>query len=418
MLFREEAVKHATANSLGEVILTQPVSHNVLTAVFTCIGAALVLFFCLFSYTKKASVSGVLLPAGGLTRVVDTQPGVVVERMVAEGQKVHKGDVLFVIKNDRASLTQGDAAQAVSALLGERLDSLHHEQGQLQVQLRERGQASEQKVAHLKASLPIFAEQMVLQKQKLSIAEDDYNRFHDLEANHFVSSLDVRQKKANLLEQRMHLSDLQRAQADARQELAVAQSTLEDQKIQAARDQEEGQRNIAVVQQELTENEAKREIRVLAPQEGIASAVTVSSGQAVTGGQTLAVILPDSAELEANLYVPSSAAGFLKPGMPVQIRYAAYSYQKFGLAHGVVREVASTAIRPEEINPLAGDVQVGAERAPVYRVRVKLERQFVMAYGSKVPLRAGSAVDASILLERRRLVEWVLEPLYSISGHL
>jgi membrane fusion protein len=418
MLFREEAVQHAAVKSLGEVILTQPVSHKVLTAVFSCIGIALVLFFCLFSYSKKANVSGILLPTGGLARVVDAQPGVVVERLVAEGQNVRAGDVLFVIKSDRASLTQGDAAQTVSSLLGERLESLRHEKEQLQKQSEDRLEASAQKVAHLEASLPIFDEQILLQKQKVSIAEDNYNRFHNLEASHFVSGLDVQQKRTDLLEQRLRLSDLQRSRADARQELALAQSTLEDQKIQRERDQEEVQRNIAVVQQDLTENEAKREIRVPAPQRGIVSAVTVDRGQSVASGQTLAVILPENSQLEADLYAPSSAAGFLKPGMPVQLRYAAYPYQKFGLAHGVVQEVASIAIRPEEIDPLAGNFQPGLGSTPVYRVRVKLERQFVMAYGSKVPLRAGSTVDASIPLERRRLIEWVIEPLYSISGHI
>lgn len=418
MLFRQEALQHATVKSLGEVILTQPVSHRVLTAVFCCIGAALVLFLCLCSYAKKATVSGILLPAGGLTRVVDAQPGVVVERRIAEGQKVEAGDVLFVIKSDRASLTLGDVAQAVSALLGDRLESLRHERSQQWQQSQDRLAASGERVAHLKASLPLFDEQIALQSQKLSIAQDDYNHFHDLEGRNFVSGLDVQQKQVDLLEQRLRLSDLQRVRADARQELVVAQFTLEDQRIQAVRDQEEGQRNIAILQQELTENEAKREIRVLAPQRGIVSAVTVDSGQSVASGQTLAVMLPEKSELEANLYVPSSAVGFLERGMPVQLRYATYPYQKFGLAHGVVQEVASAAIRPEEICPLMGEFQTGPGTTPVYRVRVKLERQFVMAFGSKMPLRAGSTVDASIVLEQRRIVEWVLEPLYTIRGHL
>jgi len=222
----------------------------------------------------------------------------------------------------------------------------------------------------------------------------------------------------DLLEQRSHLSETQRARASARHEPAVAQSALKDHMNQAVRDQDEGQRNIAVVQQDLTENEAKREILVLAPQRGIASSVSVDSGQSVAIGQTLVVILPEQLELEADLYVPSNAAGFLRAGLSVQLRYAAYPYQKFGLAHGVVREVASTGIRPEDIDPLARNYQTGSGFTPVYRVRVRLDRQFVLAYGVKIQLRAGSTVDATILLDRRRLIEWVLEPLYSISGHI
>jgi membrane fusion protein len=55
---------------------------------------------------------------------------------------------------------------------------------------------------------------------------------------------------------------------------------------------------------------------------------------------------------------------------------------------------------------------------PIYRIRLKLEQQNVLAYGKALPLKSGMLVDASILLEQRRLYEWVLEPLFSIAGRL
>jgi membrane fusion protein len=41
-----------------------------------------------------------------------------------------------------------------------------------------------------------------------------------------------------------------------------------------------------------------------------------------------------------------------------------------------------------------------------------------VTYGQEYPLKPGMQIDASIQLENRRLYEWVLEPLYSISGRL
>ena len=110
---------------------------------------------------------------------------------------------------------------------------------------------------------------------------------------------------------------------------------------------------------------------------------------------------------------PSRAAGFVKPGMPVLLRYQAYPYQKFGQAHGRVREVSASAMRPDELAQANGPA---AE--PMYRVRVALERQAVTAYGAERPLMSGATLDATVLLERRRLYEWVLEPLYTISGRI
>ena len=59
-----------------------------------------------------------------------------------------------------------------------------------------------------------------------------------------------------------------------------------------------------------------------------------------------------------------------------------------------------------------------AQSEPVYRVRLELDKQTVRTYGNVMPLRSGMLVDASVKLERRKLYEWVLEPIFSISGRL
>ena len=60
----------------------------------------------------------------------------------------------------------------------------------------------------------------------------------------------------------------------------------------------------------------------------------------------------------------------------------------------------------------------GSGSEPMYRIRVRLGRQDILAYGQAQALKSGMGLDASILLERRRLYEWILEPLYSITGRI
>jgi len=157
---------------------------------------------------------------------------------------------------------------------------------------------------------------------------------------------------------------------------------------------------------------------VRATQDGIATGITAQPGQTVNVSQSLATVLPMNARLEAELYAPSRSAGFVKPGMTVMLRYQAYPYQKFGQYRGQVREVSSIAMRPEEMLLPGATLPTGATSEPLYRIRVTLEHQGVQAYGMEQPLKSGTALDASILLERRRLYEWILEPLYSITGRV
>ena len=121
----------------------------------------------------------------------------------------------------------------------------------------------------------------------------------------------------------------------------------------------------------------------------------------------------------ANLYVPSKAIGFVKAKDKVILRYQAYPYQKFGHAEGEIVSVARTALGKQE---LAGLGTIFSEMAllnePAYLVKVKLAKQTVKAYGEEKPLQIGMILEADILHERKKLYEWVLDPLYSISGKL
>ena len=123
------------------------------------------------------------------------------------------------------------------------------------------------------------------------------------------------------------------------------------------------------------------------------------------------------ARLEAHLYSPSRAVGFVRPGQQVLLRYQAYPYQKFGHYAGVVanisRSAVSTAELPAQLAGIAGGV---AGSDPVYRITVTLERQTVSAYGQPVDLQPGMQLEADIALETRRLYEWVLDPLYTVTG--
>ena len=55
---------------------------------------------------------------------------------------------------------------------------------------------------------------------------------------------------------------------------------------------------------------------------------------------------------------------------------------------------------------------------PMYRITVALALPHVMAYGRPQPLAAGMQLEADVLLERRRLVEWLFEPLLGLAGRL
>jgi membrane fusion protein len=417
-LFRLSAVENARTRMYGSVVLVRPVSYSFLTFFFFALACGAVVFFTCFSYTRKAQVPGVLLPSQGLIRVMPMQSGVVAERRVQEGQSVKANEVLFVLTSERASAGKGNAEETISALLQSRRDSFLGEQAQMRRQSAQRIDAATHRVDDLATEIVHLEEQVSMQKRRVAISEVMLKRYTDLQTANFVSPAQVQDKQADLLDQQQRVADLERVMASAVRDRSAAQADLRDLQVQAQRDQEAAQRSIAAVEQDLTENEARRQIFVRASEEGVVSAINAEPGQSVAGNQALAAIIPAGSQLEAELYVPSRSAGFLKPGMNVLLRYQGYPYQKFGQSRGTVREVSRTAMRPEELSLPGATLPAGATAEPLYRVRVRLDRQTVAAYGVPQALKSGEILDASILLETRRLYEWVLEPLYTITGRV
>ena len=52
------------------------------------------------------------------------------------------------------------------------------------------------------------------------------------------------------------------------------------------------------------------------------------------------------------------------------------------------------------------------------RAAVTLDQQSVAAYGQAQALVPGMQLEADVLLDRRRLIEWLFEPVLGIAGRV
>ena len=164
--------------------------------------------------------------------------------------------------------------------------------------------------------------------------------------------------------------------------------------------------------QEQGEYAPQRSYVVTAPADGIATALLAERGYAAQPDQPLVSLLPVETHLEAQLLVPSQSIGFLAAGQTVYVRHEAFPYQRFGSYRGSVTEISRTLLLPGETT-----LPVKLEE-PVYRVTVMLDSQTVKAYGQDFPLQAGMLLEADVWLERRKLYQWLLDPLYSVVGRV
>jgi len=411
-LFRTKALAHQQDRLHGEILIARSPTIRLFVSVTALFAIALVSFAFWGEYTRKEHVAGYLSPTQGMIKMYSPQVGTVLIKHVDEGQLVKQGDVLLTISSERATSTTRETQATMLAELKQRRDSLRLEQGKQQEIDALTGTGIVGRIRGLETEIREAQAQMALQSSRVTSAERMVARYEKLLLERFVSDVALQEKQDELISQRNQLAQLKRSITSLNRELSSTRVELSTSGLKRDNNTSAIERQISELEQQLTETDARRSIVLTAPADGTVTTILVELGQTANPNTPLLSILPAGAELQAQLLVPTRAAGFIKPTQQVSLRYQAFPYQRFGHHLGEVVEIGRTVIQPNE-SSLPLSIQES-----VYRVTVRLPQQKVHAYGQAMPLQAGMVLDADIHMDRRRLIEWVFDPLLSITGRI
>ena len=418
-VFRKAALDATKTHPLGSVIALRPLSTSLLVGLFALFGLSLMLFFCFGSYTKRVKVYGQLIPASGLVKVYAPQPGIVMNKHITEGALVTKGDHLFTISSERYTHTGAATQETISSRMQRRLELLQHERDKLGAIHQEESASLAQAITTLSQTLDRIDKQIWLQHKRVALAQDSSRRYAILSSESYVSRDQLQEKQALLLEQQTRLADLTQQRAETAKELAKHQSEQRTLPLKQQAAVAHIERDILAITQDLAESEAKRHLVILAPETGQISSVLAEIGQHAEPSKALLSLVPQHAELIADIYINNKDIGFTRVGDRALIRYASYPYQKFGMHGAKILSISAVAVPASEIMSISGAIpglDHNAAQDLYYRASLRLDAQQILAYGQPHPLTPGMALEVDILRETRAIYEWVLEPLYTITG--
>jgi membrane fusion protein len=363
-------------------------------------------------YTRKARVAGFLVPDRGVIRLMPPQAGTVLESHVAEGRVVREGDVLFVLAIDQATPRGVVVQNSFSA----RERSLKGAAQQQQLLLQSQGSAIDQRLDDMRRELAALSAEADLQAQRLVLATQAQSRLESLRADNFISAAQVQAKAEELLGLRAQVQNTERQRVAQQREIGTLEAQRRELPLRSQAQRGEIDRDLALLAQQTAEKESSQRIVVRATQDGVISAVLAEPGQSVSPASALASLVPSNSRLQAHLFAPSSAVGFLRSQQAVMLRFDAFPYQKFGLQTGHVLQVARSPLQAAELASLP--LQGGAANEPLYRITVALDRQDVAAYGEAQALSPGMQLEGDVQLDRRRLIEWIFEPVLGLAGRV
>jgi membrane fusion protein len=408
VLFRREAVTHAARRLDGGVVLAAPLPARLVGFVLAAIVLAATTFAGLASYSRKAAVTGWLVPDHGFIRASAPAGGLIASLLVTEGDAVEEGQRLAEIRV-AAEIAGGNAGAAMAAALRDEAAAIDA-RGTAQIaKLEAEGPQTRTRLDNLRIELEYLEQQATLQESRVAIADSAASEVAGASTGS-ISKREIEQRRSAALQARQELVTQRRQAAATKREIADLAARLTVIPIEIAATRADTQAARAGLTERASEAEQRRAVFVLAPIAGRVAALPVAAGQPIAPNATLAVITPLTGRLEAELLAPSRAAGFIELGQEVRLQLQAFPHQRFGTVRGMVKTASTTVLGPSEISIPGLTIQ-----EPVFRVHVALSREAIDAYGKSYPLQPGMLLSADIVFDRRSLLEWLFDPLYAVA---
>jgi membrane fusion protein len=415
-LFRQEALAEQQDRWLGTVLVVPRISQSLIVGFIALVLAGVVALFAGGDYTRKARLGGWLAPEQGLIQIVTPLPGVLTQFQATEGLEVAAGTTVAVLSAERRSEAVGATQGEVVRQLLARRESLRAERRQYEDLFAQQAAALRQRLAALEAEAGDLDGEIELQHERLELSRKAVAWQRDLRNRDIGLERELQAAQEGALDQALALQSLERVRTALGRSRLELSAELEELPHRRDLQLAETDRATAELDQQLAEAEAARQIVITAPEAGTVTALQAFPGKSVGPDEPLLTLVPVGSKLEARLYGPSRAIGFVRPGQRAQLRYEAFPHQKFGRYEGVVRSVSRSTIGPAELSDEVARLPGLVPGEPVYRITVELAAQTATAYGEAVPLQPGMQLEADILIETRRIYQWVLDPLYSLTG--
>jgi hemolysin D len=144
-------------------------------------------------------------------------------------------------------------------------------------------------------------------------------------------------------------------------------------------------------------------------------------GGVVTPAQALLTVVPKDSRLEIEAQVSNRDIGFVHEGQDAEIKIDTFIFTKYGFLHGTVKSISQDAIvqqkppmSPEDQKKSGADNETSEPKGQelVYNAHVALDQTQMQVDGRMVNLAPGMAVTVEIKTGTRRVIEYLLSPLF------
>lgn len=355
----------------------------------------------------------VLVPTTGTDPVRAPRHGQVTAVRVHEGDVVTRGAPLVAVRSDPVS----DLSAELTTLRAQLNGAAESEQN-ARAAYQSHRQAEDENRVMLEAQLASLDRSIAIKKRQRQLSEDLAASFKKGYDRGLISGDDytARELEAQRAAEDESHTEGDRAQTAAsieklHSDSAASEADYRENLRRLAQDQEQARIRIAAVTQQLAHSAGSEQV-IISPCAGTVLRLSVrAAGAVVADGESLAEVACSDQRLEAELTVPQSGIGRVRPGQPVKLLYDAFPYQRFGVRRGRIRWVSPAGLTD------AAPAALGSPD-PQFRALVDLDDDDIRVDGRARSLLAGMGGQARVVIDRRTLVSYVFEPIRQLRESL
>lgn len=286
------------------------------------------------------------------------------------------------------------------------IEGLEHDRRQKQAERR----ANLADIERLRETVPLLAEESRTKGEMAEMGWQSRSEF-----------LRVEQERIDRLQElesaRHKLAQTDAAIAGAGEKLRQAEAEF---RAEALAQLAEAEQKAASLAQDVAKAGDRREsYHLTAPVSGVVQQMAVHAvGAVVSPAQPVLMIVPEGEGIAIEASLPNKDAGFVMPGQSAEIKVDALPFTRYGTVSGIVEVISADSVQESGQRP-AGDpgpnrlpAQTSPDaQGPSYSVRVRPLADHLRAGDHDVALAPGMAVVVEIKTGRRRVIQYVLDPV-------
>ncbi|PRO67880.1 HlyD family secretion protein [Alteromonas gracilis] len=413
-LFRKEAVDEQSNTLDGSFLMTPKPVFSAIALLLIVWIVAVIIYLNMGSYARKTSVNGWLEPIHGVFKLYsDTRRGKVIDVLVQDGEQVEAGTPLITVDYSNSDASGNPVSiQLLRELEAKRERTLENISRLRALHLAQAKTLSDQ-LAQAKRTLDDLDAIVALSETHWNMAFHQWETAQSLLNKGHISRADFENHTLQRLTAEQQLTLAKKDRRIEQTNIATLQHEIATLPKRQDNEIANLENALSDLQQQIVSHKSSAEETIYAPRSGQVSGLRVKKGYTVDNARPLLTLLPVNSDIQARIAVPVRSAGFLREGQALHIRYDAFPYQKFGVQTGEITNISPSLILPGELI----DVPISINE-PAYLVTAKISANEILAYGNNISLKAGMTFSADVHLSQRTLMEWLMEPIYSIKGKL